>query len=102
MTVKSTAKTLVTGWLVFSHNKTELNNNFGRSTLNLVFVLLGGIFEFIFAGAAKNFSLYKPGKLQLFIEMMIDFINGVVYKNFKAATNTLIAPMALTIFFWVC
>ena len=33
--------------------------------------------------------------------MMIDFINGVVKGTFKSAKNTLVAPMALTIFAWV-
>ena len=64
-------------------------------------VLLGALFLFVFTRAAQNFSLDKPTKLQLFIEMMIDFINGVVKGTFKAAQNSLIAPMALTIFFWV-
>jgi len=63
--------------------------------------LLGAVFLFIFARAAKNFSLYKPTRLQCFIEMMIDFINGVVQGTFKSAKNSLIAPMALTIFSWV-
>ena len=63
--------------------------------------LLGAIFLFVFARAAKNFSLYKPSKLQCFIELMIDFINGVVKGTFKSAKNTLVAPMALTIFAWV-
>ena len=63
-------------------------------------VLLGGIFLFIFRGAAQNFSLTKPTKLQLFVEMLIDFVNDVVKGTFKTAKNTLIAPMALTIFVW--
>ena len=91
------------GWYL-ANNKTDIDAmGFWAFHIDTLFfsVLLGGIFLFIFAGAAKNFSLYKPGKLQLFIEMMIDFINGVVQGTFKAATNTLIAPMALTIFFWV-
>ena len=33
--------------------------------------------------------------------MMIDFVNGVVKGTFKAGQNTLVAPMALTIFVWV-
>ena len=91
------------GWYL-ANNKTYIEAmGFSAFHIDTLFfsVLLGGIFLFIFAGAARNFSLYKPGKLQLFIEMMIDFINGVVQGTFKAATNTLIAPMALTIFFWV-
>ena len=64
-------------------------------------ILLGSIFLFFFINAAKSFSLEKPTKLQLFVEMMIDFVNGVVKGTFKAGQNTLVAPMALTIFVWV-
>ena len=64
-------------------------------------LLLGGAFLFIFARAARSFSLTKPSKLQLFVELLIDFINDTVKSTFKTAKNSLIAPMALTIFSWV-
>ena len=91
------------GWYL-ANNKTDVEAmGFWAFHIDTMFfsVLLGGIFLFIFSGAARNFSLDKPTKLQLFVEMMIDFINGVVKGTFKAAQNSLIAPMALTIFFWV-
>ena len=43
----------------------------------------------------------KPTKLQSFVEMVVDFIDGTVKGTFKSAKNTLVAPMALTIFVWV-
>ena len=91
------------GWYL-ANNKTDVEAmGFWAFHIDTMFfsVLLGGIFLFIFSGAARSFSLDKPTKLQLFVEMKIDFINGVVKGTFKAAQNSLIAPMALTIFFWV-
>lgn len=64
-------------------------------------ITLGAVFLFIFARAAKNFSIEKPTKLQSFVEMMVDFIDNTVKGTFKSAKNTLVAPMALTIFVWV-
>ena len=91
------------GWYL-ANNKTDVEAmGFWALHIDTLFfsALLGAIFLFIFARAAQNFSLEKPTKLQLFVEMMIDFINGVVKGTFKAGQNSLIAPMALTIFFWV-
>ena len=91
------------GWYL-ANNKTDVEAmGFWALHIDTMFfsVLLGGLFLFIFARGAKKFSLDKPTKLQLFIEMMIDFINGVVKGTFKSAKNSLVAPMALTIFAWV-
>ena len=90
------------GWYL-ANNKTDVEAmGFWAFHIDTMFfsVLLGGIFLFIFSGAARSVSLDKTTKLQLFVEMMIDFINGVVKGTFKAAQNSLIAPMALTIFVW--
>ena len=64
-------------------------------------ITLGAIFLFISTRAAKNFSMEKPTKLQSFVEMLVDFIDGTVKGTLKSAKNTLVAPMALTIFVWV-
>ena len=91
------------GWYL-ANNKTDLDAmGFWGIHIDTMFfsITLGAIFLFIFARAAKNFSIEKPTKLQCFIEMMIDFIDNTVKGTFKAAKNTLIAPMALTIFVWV-
>ena len=91
------------GWYL-ANNKTDLEAmGFWAFNIDTLFfsLLLGSIFLFFFINAAKSFSLEKPTKLQLFVEMMIDFVNGVVKGTFKAGQNTLVAPMALTIFVWV-
>lgn len=63
-------------------------------------VLLGLIFIWLFRGAAKKASSNKPGKLQAFIEIIIDFVDSSVKDTFHGKSR-LIAPLALTIFVWV-
>lgn len=63
-------------------------------------ILLGLIFIWIFGRAAKRASAGKPGKMQAFVEIVIDFIDSSVKDTFHG-TSRLIAPLALTIFVWV-
>ena len=63
-------------------------------------VLLGLLFVWIFGRAAKNASSGKPGKMQAFVEIIIDFIDSSVKDTFHGKSR-LIAPLALTIFVWV-
>jgi F-type H+-transporting ATPase subunit a len=63
-------------------------------------VLLGLVFILIFGRAAKNASADKPGKMQAFVEIVIDFIDSSVKDTFHGKSR-LIAPLALTIFVWV-
>ncbi len=63
-------------------------------------VFLGLVFILIFRGAAKKASAGKPGKMQAFVEIIIDFIDSSVKDTFHGKSN-LIAPLALTIFMWV-
>ncbi len=63
-------------------------------------VVLGLLFIWIFGSAAKKASAGKPGKLQAFVEIVIDFIDSSVKDTFHG-TSKLIAPLALTIFVWV-
>jgi len=63
-------------------------------------VILGLVFVFIFRGAAKKASAEKPGKMQAFVEIVIDFIDSSVKDTFHGKSS-LIAPLALTIFVWV-
>ena len=63
-------------------------------------VLLGLVFILIFRGAAKKASSGKPGKMQAFVEIVVDFIDSSVKDTFHGKSN-LIAPLALTIFVWV-
>lgn len=63
-------------------------------------VLLGSIFLAIFWWGGRKATAGVPGKLQNFIELMMDFADSQVKDCFHGHSN-LIAPMALTIFVWV-
>jgi len=63
-------------------------------------VLLGVVFIWMFGAAARKASKGTPGKLQAFVEIVIDFIDSSV-KDTYHGKNRLIAPLALTIGVWV-
>ncbi len=65
-----------------------------------VSVALGFFFLFLFRTAAKRATAAAPGGLQNFIEWVVEFVDGVVKGSFTGR-NPLVAPLALTIFFWV-
>ncbi|WP_457668498.1 F0F1 ATP synthase subunit A [Thiolapillus sp.] len=61
---------------------------------------LAVIFAYFFYKAAKNATSGVPGKLQNFVETMVDFVENSVKGSFSGR-NPLIAPLALTVFCWV-
>ena len=63
-------------------------------------IALGLVFVLIFWTAARKATAGIPGGLQNFVEMVIDFIDDTTRSVFQHQ-NSLIAPMALTIFVWV-
>ena len=63
-------------------------------------VFLGIIFVWIFGSAARKASKGEPGKMQAFVEIVIDFIDSSVKDTFHGKSK-LLAPLALTIFVWV-
>ncbi len=63
-------------------------------------IVTGIIFSAFFYAAARKATSGVPGGLQNFVEMVIDFIDDITRSIFSY-NNTLIAPMALTIFVWV-
>ena len=66
-------------------------------------VLLGGIFIAIFKiSMPKNtHSNSAPSGMQNFVEMCIEFVEDNVQSLFGSVKNTLIAPLALTVFVWI-
>ncbi len=62
--------------------------------------ITGIIFSTVFYAAARKATAGVPGGLQNFVEMVVDFIDDITSSIFSYK-NTLIAPMALTIFVWV-
>ncbi|MBI5447982.1 MAG: F0F1 ATP synthase subunit A [Gammaproteobacteria bacterium] len=61
---------------------------------------LGILFCSLFYFAAKRVTSGVPGKLQNFVEMLMEFVDTQVKDTFHGR-NALIAPLALTIFTWV-
>jgi F-type H+-transporting ATPase subunit a len=61
---------------------------------------LGLVFILIFNSVAKKAHAGVPTGLQNFVEMIVDFIDDTTRSVFHYS-NSLIAPMALTIFVWV-
>jgi len=79
--------------------------NGGFWTLNLdtmgVSLFIGIVFLSIFRFAAVTISGHNtPGKLQSFIEIIIEFVDKTVRESFHGK-NPLIAPLSLTIFVWI-
>ncbi|HLV76446.1 MAG TPA: F0F1 ATP synthase subunit A [Marinobacter sp.] len=59
-------------------------------------LLFLGLFRFVASRATEG----TPGGLQNFVEIVLEFIEGVVQSAFNGR-NPLIAPLALTIFVWI-
>jgi F-type H+-transporting ATPase subunit a len=66
----------------------------------VVAILLGLAFLWLFRKVARSASSGVPGKLQAFVELMVEFVDGSVKDAFHGKSN-LIAPLALTVFVWV-
>lgn len=62
--------------------------------------IVGFAFLFVFRYVAIRVTAGIPGKLQNFVESMLDFTSGLVKESFHGEC-ALIAPLALTIFCWV-
>lgn len=61
---------------------------------------LGILFLFIFRRVAASATTGVPGKMQAFVELLIEFVDDNVKSTFHGK-SALIAPLALTIFVWV-
>ena len=62
-------------------------------------LLLGAAFMLIFRSVARNIVSGTPGGLQNFCEWAVEFIDSSVRGSFSSKNN-MVAPLALTIFFW--
>ncbi len=63
-------------------------------------ITLGLLFVVSFFLAARKATAGVPGRFQLFIEVLVDFVDSQVRDTFHG-TSKLIAPLALTIFCWI-
>lgn len=63
-------------------------------------ITLGVLFLWLFRLAASKATIEVPGRLQNFVEWIVEFIDSSVRGSFTSK-NDLVAPLALTIFIWV-
>jgi len=63
-------------------------------------IFLGAVFLFYFSRVAKKVSAGVPGKMQNFVEWIVEFVDNSVRDSFTGQ-NKLVAPLALTVFVWV-
>lgn len=64
-------------------------------------IVLGLLFLFLFRRAAARATAGVPGGWQNFVEWVVEFTDNTVRGSFSGGKNDLIAPLALTIFFWI-
>lgn len=87
-----------------SHHLHHLQVGSGFWTVNIdsmIFsVILGALFIWIFRKVAVTATSGVPGKLQCFVEMVVEFVDDTV-KGIFHGKSKLIAPLALTVFIWV-
>jgi len=86
------------------HHITNLSVGDGLWTFHLdtlvVSFVLGVFFLSFFVLAARRATAGVPGKLQNFVEMLVDFVDTSVKDSFHGPRE-FVAPLALTIFAWV-
>jgi F-type H+-transporting ATPase subunit a len=74
------------------------------STLNLDTVFFSVLLAVLFGGGfwliARRATAGIPGRVQLFVEVLVNFVDKQVSDTFHG-TSKLIAPLALTIFCWI-
>ncbi|MBE2896821.1 F0F1 ATP synthase subunit A [Pasteurellaceae bacterium HPA106] len=63
-------------------------------------ILTGVLMSLVLYSVAKKVSHGVPGKLQCAVEMLVEWVNGIVVENFQGSRN-FIAPLGLTVFLWV-
>src|SRR5215831_4758752 len=91
------------------HHETFLSNKVPRgivdfSAYNLDTIFFSLLLALLFGGAfflaARRATTGVPGKFQLFVEVLVAFVDNQVRDTFHG-TSKLIAPLALTIFCWI-
>jgi F-type H+-transporting ATPase subunit a len=89
----------MTGYI--KHHLEHLSSGEGVATLHLdsIFfkLLLAVIFVTFFIAVARRATAGVPGKLQCAIEMLVEWVDGIVKQTFEGHSR-LIAPLAITIF----
>ena len=84
------------------HHLQHLQTSDGMFNLDTFWVsaILGAIFLGVFYMASRRATAGVPGKLQNFVELVMELVNDTVNSAFHAK-SAVIAPLAITIFVWV-
>ena len=84
------------------HHLSHLKSADGMYNLDTFWVsaILGLVFLGVFWLASRRATAGVPGKLQNFVEAVMELVNEVVNSAFHAKSKV-IAPLAITIFCWV-
>lgn len=64
-------------------------------------VVLGLVFLWLFKRVANRATTGVPAGMQNFIEWIVEFVDDSVRGSFTGGRNPLVAPLALTLFFWI-
>lgn len=90
------------GWSIAHNAQEAADMGFIAIHLDSMFwsIFLGALFLIVFRLVAVRVTSGTPGKLQNFIEWIVDFIEDNVRGSFSGK-NDLIAPLALTLFVWI-
>ncbi|MCL6486131.1 F0F1 ATP synthase subunit A [Janthinobacterium lividum] len=85
-----------------SHHLTHLKSATGTFNLDTFWIsaFLGFVFLAVFYMASRRATAGVPGKLQNFVEMIMEMVNETINGAFHAKSK-IIAPLAITIFVWV-
>ncbi|MBP9722348.1 MAG: F0F1 ATP synthase subunit A [Gammaproteobacteria bacterium] len=67
----------------------------------LVSLVVGFMFLCVFRKAASKATSLQPGRLQLFTEMVVGFVDKAVSETYHGKNKKMVGPLALTIFCWV-
>ncbi len=101
------ASSTITPSEYITHHLTNLQKPIGEGgfwTLNVDTIIMSWILGIVGLGVfwlvARRATSGVPGKLQSFIEMMIDFVDNTV-KDVYPGDRKFLSPLALTIFVWV-
>jgi F-type H+-transporting ATPase subunit a len=102
--MSGSGETTLTSQEYIAHHLTFLSSGDGFWSINIdslaISAFLGAAMIWLFYRVAKTATSDVPGKLQCFIEMIVEFVDGTV-KDVFSGKSALIAPLAITIFGWV-
>lgn len=85
-----------------SHHLAHLRSADGMINLDTFWIsaILGFVFLAVFYMASRRATAGVPGKLQNFVELVMEIVNDTINGAFHAKSKV-IAPLAITIFVWV-